>query len=425
MEVTGTAGAHLEPVSADNRLDLVDIVRGFALFGVLLGNLVWTTTDEVLTDTRLSQLPTAPVDRIVKPLVVFFIDHKFITLFSFLFGLGFAIQLSRAGDRARDVFATYARRLSILAIIGVLHITVLWFGDILLVYAVTGFGLLAVRRWNGGILIILALVLTLLPSAATGLYPRSTGSSAQAADSAQAEEDADKERRLAIFDGESYIAIARDDTSHFYGDMLSRGIALTLVPQVFARFVLGLYVGRRSWPRRTANLLPALRLALPWTAVVGVLGNGVLVLREYLQHSQVLRPDSYWVAVTAPIEEAGVLAMSFSYLSVLVLLFHRSVTWRARLGHLAPVGRMALTNYLTQSLLYLLLFSGVGLGLYGEVGPAICLLFAIVIFSAQTVLSRWWLARYRFGPAEWVWRTLTYGQLQPMRTVGVAMAPPK
>jgi len=425
MELARVTPAHLEPVSSHERLDLVDIVRGFALFGVLLANLVWTTTDELLTDVRLSQLPTAPVDRIVKPLVVFFIDHKFITLFSFLFGLGFAIQLSRARDRGRDVVAIYARRLSILAIIGVLHVAVLWFGDILLIYAVTGFGLLVVRRFNGGVLIILALVLTLLPSVATGLYPRMTGGSAQAEASAQADDDADKERRLAIFDGESYMAIARDDISHFFGDMLSRGVALTIVPLVFARFIFGLYVGRRNWPQRTANLLPVLWRLLPWAAVVGVLGTTVSVLREHLQHTQALRPDSLWVTVTAPIEEIGVLTMSFSYLSVLVLLFHRSVTWRRRLGHLAPVGRMALTNYLTQSLLYLLLFSGVGFGLYGEVGPAICVLFAILIFSAQLVLSRWWLARYRFGPAEWLWRTLTYGQLQPMRPVGVAMDRPK
>ena len=97
--------------------------------------------------------------------------------------------------------------------------------------------------------------------------------------------------------------------------------------------------------------------------------------------------------------------MSVSSLSVLVLLFHRSIAWRQRLQHLAPVGRMALTSYLTQSLQYLLPFSGVGLGLYGDVGPAICLLFAILIFSAQMVVSRWWLTRYRFGPAEWLWRT--------------------
>ena len=76
---------------------------------------------------------------------------------------------------------------------------------------------------------------------------------------------------------------------------------------------------------------------------------------------------------------------------------------------------MALTNYLTHSVLYFVLFTGVGLGLYGEVGPASCVALAVVIFAAQMTFSGWWLARYRFGPAEWVWRTLTYRQRQPMR----------
>lgn len=103
----------LQPVSRDERVDLVDVVRGFALYGVLLANLVWITTDVVLTDARQAQLLTAPVDRLVKPLIAFFVDHKFYTLFSFLFGQGFSIQLMRAEARGRNIVATYARRVLI------------------------------------------------------------------------------------------------------------------------------------------------------------------------------------------------------------------------------------------------------------------------------------------------------------------------
>ena len=88
---------------------------------MLLANLVWLTTDVVLTDQRIAQLPTAALDRVAKQLVVFFVDSKFYTLFSFLFGLGFAIQLSRAAERGRAIVATYARRVTVLAVIGVLH----------------------------------------------------------------------------------------------------------------------------------------------------------------------------------------------------------------------------------------------------------------------------------------------------------------
>ena len=415
MTVTPTIPEAPHPVSAHERIDLIDVVRGFALFGVLLANLVWITTDVVLTDARLSQLPTAPLDRIVEPLVAFFVDHKFYTLFSFLFGLGFAIQLSRAEERRHNVVAVYARRVSILAVIGLLHIALVWYGDILLVYAIGGFGLLAVRHWNARLLIILAFTLALFARAAVGVFPLIAGASGTAQVDGEVEEDADKERKLAIFDGTSYRAIARENASFYYRDIVAGSVGLFLLPQVFARFIFGLYVGRRNWARRTTELRPILRRLLPWTIAVGVVGNGTALVIDHLQHAKVLGPDSYWVHAAAPVEEAGILALALAYLSALVLLFHRSATWHRRLGYLAPVGRMALTNYLTHSVLYFVLFTGVGLGLYGEVGPASCVALAVIIFAAQMTFSGWWLARYRFGPAEWVWRTLTYRQRQPMR----------
>jgi uncharacterized protein len=96
-------------------------------------------------------------------------------------------------------------------------------------------------------------------------------------------------------------------------------------------------------------------------------------------------------------------------------MFYGNVAWRRRVSKLAPVGRMALSNYLTHSVIYLFLFTGAGLGLLGRVGPAFCLVLSVAIFGAQVALSGWWLQRYRFGPAEWLWRTVTYGRLQPMR----------
>jgi uncharacterized protein len=408
----------LRPVAVDERIDLVDVVRGFALYGVLLANLVWITTDVVLTEAHMATLATARLDRIVKPLVVFFVDGKFYTLFSFLFGLGFAIQLSRAVQRGRRIAMTYARRVAILAVIGLAHIVFVWYGDILLVYAIGGFGLLLVKDWNLRFLLILALALALSVRMAVGLYPVLTGAPPEAPVNSAMQDDAEKDRKLAIFDGPSYTAIASENRSFYYGEIVSRGVWLFMLPQVFARFLLGLYVGRRNWAQRTSELVPPLRRVLPWSIVIAVMGNGAAMVIDRLQHDGVIGLDSYWMHLRAPIWEAGVLAMAFVYLAVLVFLFHAGSAWRRRLGHLAPVGRMALTNYLTHSVLYLALFTGVGLGLYGEVGPALCVVLSIAIFAAQMVFSRWWLVRYRFGPAEWVWRTLTYGQRQSMKLIG-------
>jgi uncharacterized protein len=414
MMPTATATSNpLHPVSVDERIELIDVVRGFALFGVLLANLVWATTDVVLSDARLAALPTEPLDRIVKPLVVFLVDHKFYTLFSFLFGLGFAVQLSRAEQRGQPPVPAYVRRVLILAAIGLAHILLLWYGDILLMYSVGGLGLLAVRRWNTRLLVILALTLALFARAMFAVYPLLTADARPVERSEDGERA--KERRLVVFDGSSYRDIAHENLRYFYGNIVLKGFALFAVPQIFARFLLGLYVGRKGWPARAADLRPFLRRALPWTVSLGVVGNCAFLAMERLEDAHVIRPDSWWMPVSAPLVEAGILALSFSYLATMVLLFYRSDRWKNRLSSLAPVGRMALTNYLSHSVLYFIVFSGVGFGLYGEVGPALCVVLSVAIFAAQMVFSRWWLARYRFGPAEWVWRTLTYGELQPMK----------
>jgi len=414
MDSGPTIGESPHPVSLHERIDLIDVVRGFALFGVLLANLVWITTDVLLTDTRLSQLPTAPLDRIAEHLVVLFVDHKFYTLFSFLFGLGFVLQLSRAEARGYNVVAVYTRRVSILAVIGLLHIALVWYGDILLVYAIGGFGLLIVRHWNTRLLITLALTLALFARATVDVTPPTPVTLDHPQTDAEIR-DAEKERKLAIFDGTSYRAIARENASFYYRDIVERGVGLFLLPQVFARFIFGLYVGRRNWALRTSELCPALRRLLPWTFAAGVIGNGTAMFIEEFQQANVIGRNAFWVHAFQPVEEAGILALAFTYLIGLVLLFHRSDAWRRRLAYFTPVGRMALTNYLTQSVLYLLLFTGVGFGMYGEVGPAWCVVLAPIIFAVQMAFSGWWLTRFRFGPAEWVWRTLTYGQMQPMR----------
>ena len=140
----------LRPVSSNERVQYLDVLRGFALYGVLLANIVWMACDVVLTPAAARHLPTYAVDRVVKYLVVFFIDGKFITLFSFLFAVGFTIQMQRAVQHGGNAVSTYARRVAVLMMIGVAHLVFIWFGDILLAYGLMGFVLLAIRNWRPG-----------------------------------------------------------------------------------------------------------------------------------------------------------------------------------------------------------------------------------------------------------------------------------
>jgi uncharacterized protein len=146
----------LGPITSLERVELIDAIRGFALFGVLLANMVWLTQEVPMTPERLAALPTASIDHVVKHAVTFFIDWKFITLFSFLFGLGFAVQLIRAEERGQQIIGTYARRLAVLFVCGIVHASLLWYGDILTFYAMLGFVLILFRKASDRTLLITA-----------------------------------------------------------------------------------------------------------------------------------------------------------------------------------------------------------------------------------------------------------------------------
>ena len=142
-----------------------------------------------------------------------------------------------------------------------------------------------------------------------------------------------------------------------------------------------------------------------------VCASAAHILSEHL-------PNPVWPYATRRAEailwNIGAPALCFFYASAIILLAQRE-TWKKRLAPLAAVGRLALSNYLFESLAQVLIFNSYGLGLYGKVGPLGGVILAFLIFPVQVLLSIWWTRRFRFGPAEWVWRTLTYGKLQPMR----------
>jgi uncharacterized protein len=155
-----------------------------------------------------------------------------------------------------------------------------------------------------------------------------------------------------------------------------------------------------------------MRRGLAWGLAIGVACEGVLVADEAFP---ALDAETWGAKVAeSALWHAGVLALATSYVCGVVLLFRRH-DWNRTLHLLAPVGRMALTNYLGQSVICIFIFYGVGLGWYGRVGPTAALGITIAVFAAQAALSAWWLQRFRFGPAEWVWRSLTYGRRQPFR----------
>ena len=361
--------APIQPVAPAERILALDVLRGFAMVGVLVAYCLWS----------LGTAPEAswsPLDRGLNQVLGFAIDGKFYTILAFLFGLGFSLQLERAADSTRAV-RTYCRRLAVLAAIGLVHALLLRNGDILLPYAVTGFFLIPLRRASDRTLVGVALAALLLPHAARWIWEAS-GFAIPV--------------RPTVETG-SYLADNAAWLGYWYRTaILNWPVNLTL-------FLFGYLAGRhRAVPR-----LAARPRALSAIIAVGLLtGTALFFVIPNL-------PGGPLASLAFTVHCWG---LSSAYAAALLLAL-RAPRGTALLAPLAPLGRMALTNYLLQAGIIVPLC--LAFGWFDAFTPSRDLLLALAVFLVQLPLSAWWLSRYRFGPAEWVWRLLTYGRVPPLR----------
>ncbi len=234
------ATAQLAPVAASERIELLDVLRGFALFGVLVANLLWVATHESVTRQQMSALPTVAIDRVSFYLVHFFIDWKFYTLFSFLFGLGFSVQMSRAAERGGNARRTYLRRLLVLLAIGLAHAFLLWYGDILSFYALLGFLLFFCRNISTRKLLVLSALLILLPQMLLQTMPLLTGHAEPSAAERAAEEAEERtlrEHRFRVYTFGTYPEVVAEHVAFYFSNW---AFTLYFSASVFGKFLLGL-----------------------------------------------------------------------------------------------------------------------------------------------------------------------------------------
>ncbi|WP_413975016.1 DUF418 domain-containing protein [Stenotrophomonas acidaminiphila] len=396
------SNATFQPIAPDERIATLDVLRGLALLGILLMNM-----EAFVGPLDLSTSGIDPhwqgVDRWADAFVYIFVQGKFFTLFSLLFGAGFAVMAQRAEVAGRDFTRFYLRRSLGLLGIGLVHALLLWSGDILVVYALLSFLLLAFREapraWLPvmGVLAYLAAVgLMLLLGALMLLVPDEV--TAAQATHAQAAIEAQRQAYGHGTYGQAVLQRLRD-----FGASL--GALLVVGPQVLGMFLIG------SWFARSGAIAhpDAHQRLFTWLRR-GALPLGLALMLACTWYQPWLAPgrfDLRSAAVYGGSALAGLL-MCLGYLAW-------GVRWSHALRWLAPAGRMALSNYLGQSLVCTLLFYGYGLGWFEQMGRAWQLLFAVALFAAQVALSRAWLRHFRFGPMEWLWRAITYWRWPPLR----------
>ena len=420
--MTGTQ-ARLGPIPGEERIEAMDVLRGFALLGILLMNIEAFVGPLLESLTGINPRFTG-ADHWMDAAIYVLVQGKFITLFSLLFGMGFAVMLDRAQARGAGGRGTYARRLLALLAIGLAHALLVWSGDILVTYALLGFVLVLffsrtpVRRlpkWAIALLVV-PLLLTWFwafgmtmaqhdPQAAAQTQQALAEQSRQMAATAEAQ-------RLAYGQG-TYLQAVAQRVSDLGFAMIG---VLFFGPVILAMFLFGAWFVRSGTMRDLPAHLPLFRKLL----LAGVfIGLPLMLWSAWTHPTMDFGRMDYGIAAAQSAATLAYVLMCFGYLSAVVLLLQRPA-WRARLAWFAPAGRMALTNYLMQSVVCTLVFYGYGLGYFERLPRAWQPLFVLAVFALQVVFSRWWLSKYRFGPAEWLWRWLTYGTRPSMRLAGMA-----
>jgi uncharacterized protein len=405
----------VRPTAEGDRLDVLDAMRGFALAGIFLLNLASFSGFAFMTPEMMSASPTAAVDLPVAGLTIWLGYGKFYSLFSLLFGIGFSLQLAAADRRGDSRLRVFRRRLLVLLSIGAVHLY-FWEGDILVLYALVGFVLIPFRRFSDRVLLRSAVALVFAPVLLEALIVATHGALDPGAPLLRAGDavlvatgfpaGAMPYPLLRDAGWTEYLRFQLSGVFFRYADLLSTGRAF----KVLAMFVLGLWVGRSGMLTDMTPWLPTLRRVRTWCFAVG--------LPAAAMHAMLMLGGSggnEWLEVAGAAAYAlGVAPLALGYASTFVILW-QSDAWRARLARLAPAGRMALTNYLTHTIVAVTVFHGIGFGLMGRLGPVWWPLMVVAMISAQVAVSRWWLARFAFGPMEWIWRQATYGKRLGLR----------
>lgn len=402
--------AAMQPV--EKRLHQLDVLRGFALLGILLVNFQWFTRPmQAIVMGAESGLGGADlwVDLLIKSLA----EGKFYALFSMLFGIGFALMAQRAEQSQAPFWGVYLRRILVLGLFGLAHALLIWPGDILLVYALTALLMIVLfrktplsRLWKW------ALVFIITPVAIMGALTALISLAMMVPEAAE-----EISKGMVQREQQMVSIVAAADQIYRSGSYLdvigvraqelrfALGNFLFWVVPVLGYFMLGRWLmGSKVILDPSAHhgwLSGARRWGL-------LLGLPLSLVGAWLIHPLNLTMPTPTLFFAMLLTMAGALLLALGYVGTVVLAADR-LRW------LAAVGQMALSNYLLQSLVWTSIFYGYGLGLWGSVDRVWHLPLALGFFALQILLSHWWMARFRFGPAEWLWRTLTYAKRQPMR----------
>ena len=386
------------PLPVSERVLTLDVLRGIAVGGILLANIIVFFGLTFLSHAQVDALSATTADQAALWFEHVFIDQKFYSVFSLLFGIGFGIQLSRGGEAALPRFR---RRLRILLAIGAIHAFFIWAGDILMLYALLGFTLPWFARKSDRDLVRWAAILLATPTVLYALVLIAWMATGQRAGTPNSGVPA---QIFAFFEaiGRGGIKDAFVGNLVFLAGRWADLFVTVRFPKVLGMFVIGLWSVRKGIATAPANHRTMLAR---WATVGWIIGLPANIAAAWVFTRSQYLPPNVGGFIGTVLQGVGVPMLALGYATTIALIVIDG--WRL-ITMFAPVGRMALTNYLMHSLICVTLSYGFGFGMWWHTGPAKAMAIAVAIIAVQIPLSALWLSHFRYGPVEWVWRRLTY-----------------
>jgi len=400
--------ARLEPAALDGeRSGVLDALRAFALLGILMSHVPDFTAYNFHPAQERAFWDPLGVDTQVHSALVFLIREKFLCLFALLFGVSFAVQLDSSARRGAPFRMQFGRRLAALFVMGAAHAAI-WYGDILKDYAVLGLALLLAAHWParrlaGAAALLLATRLTWPLLVHSGLAVIGVSLDRPAPDQAFAQGASGLGQGVgAFFQANLQLVSLKAQQMIYEGRFIT----------ILSMFFIGAWIGKkglyRDLGRHRRLLLRTLAVCVP----IGICAEAAG--QAFRDAINTFPPTWAWVAAQSLVAVAAP-ALALAYASGFALAWLRLEGRFLRL--LSPVGRTALTSYVTQTLVCTAAFVWLGLGRgLSAIG---CLGVAVLIFAVQCVLASTWLRRFRLGPLEWLWRCATYGRIIEIRRSAV------
>lgn len=408
----------LAPVQAKEREVFMDVLRGFAILGIFIANLNgFSWYREGLPASGPYLLPEA--DRSMSFLHHMFIEGKFYSIFSLLFGWGIALQFKRAAANGINALPTVRRRLLFMLLLGAAHLLI-WPGDIVFFYGLLAFLLLPLRKFSNKVLLITGVILVLSPILLYWLkmtwpvlnYPSklliNTGIKVDGAIMNIKSE----EEFLGLMKTGSWFDQLKMNISGFFF-RYQYLIFVSRVPKVLGMFLIGYVLGRSDFYKNIAQHRKLIYAIIIAGLLIGLPANYFLArqMQDHMGDYFGLKMNGWYQTIAYAL---GVAPLALAYVG-LFMLFFQTVVGKKILAVFAPAGKMAFSNYIMQSLIGNYVFLGAGLGYMWKVGPVYYTIFGVLVFIGQIIISTIWLKYFNYGPVEWLWRSATYKRWQPMK----------